>query len=118
MTGPLAQVDLQRRGADAVVATLTGEIDGSNIGDVHAAVADGTKGVTKLVLVLTGLDYMDSQGLRWLVQLVVCERERTTIVAAPTSISARTISVAGLTASLGVVADVPEPAAPGDAHRD
>jgi anti-anti-sigma factor len=108
MTAPLARIDVQRRGADAVVATLTGEIDGSNIAEVQAAVADGAEGAKKLVLVLTGIDYMDSQGLRWLVQLSGGERGTMTIVAAPTSICARTISVAGLTASLGVVATVPE----------
>jgi anti-anti-sigma factor len=118
VTAPLAHVDVQRRGADAVVATLTGEIDGSNIADVQAAVADGAKGARKLILVLTEIGYMDSQGLRWLVQLAGGERETTTIVAAPTSICARTIWVAGLTASLGVVATVPESAAPRDVPAD
>jgi anti-anti-sigma factor len=70
----LANVVVRRRGT-ASVATITGEIDISNVDDV-ASVLDGqlAEDAAVQVIDLTGTSYLDSAGLRIL--YVIAERLR------------------------------------------
>ena len=59
-----------RRVADAIVVGLTGEVDLGNANDAERAVFAELGGETEhAVLDLTGLDYLDSAGVRMLFEL-------------------------------------------------
>jgi anti-anti-sigma factor len=68
VTGPLAQVAVERHGSVAV-ARLSGELDLSNATAVEDQVTSRLGGVTSVAVDLAGLRYLDSAGLALLSRL-------------------------------------------------
>jgi anti-anti-sigma factor len=59
----------QERRDDCVILSLSGEIDLSNAEDLHRRIAGAAEGASLVIIDLTQLEYMDSQGLHVLKQL-------------------------------------------------
>ena len=65
MTPAIAHVDVRR--ADGRAHTrLSGEVDLSNVSQVEQEIAEAVAGTRAVVLDLTPVEYMDSQGVRLL----------------------------------------------------
>ena len=70
MSQRLAELSFEPRGEDGVLATVVGEIDGSNASEIRRAVADNVPAsVRLLVLDLTGTSYIDSAGVELIFDL-------------------------------------------------
>jgi anti-anti-sigma factor len=73
---PLAQLHLESI-AGLSVARLLGEVDGSNTADLRGRLADAADGQPEgLVVDLTGLEFMDSTGIRMLFDLAASLRRQ------------------------------------------
>lgn len=68
MTDDLVEVELERRNG-ALLVRLTGEIDLSNVDELQQRLNNSLAPDQNVVLDLTGIEYIDSQGLRLLLQL-------------------------------------------------
>ena len=68
MTGDLAVIELDRWNG-AILVRLIGEIDLSNVDHLQGRLNTVVGPDENVVVDLTGIDYIDSQGLRLLVQL-------------------------------------------------
>jgi stage II sporulation protein AA (anti-sigma F factor antagonist) len=65
----LADVEFDMQGTTAV-ATITGEIDLSNVGTLRAALTEGVPNhATALVVDLSPIDYLDSSGIQLIYRL-------------------------------------------------
>jgi anti-sigma B factor antagonist len=101
---PLADVNFSADG-DIVVASLRGEIDLSNAGEIDEAIARRlTNDVLALVLDLTGVDYVDSAGIHVIYDLH--ERLRTRgqdlrVVIAPGAVIAEALRLANVPQAIG-----------------
>jgi anti-sigma B factor antagonist len=99
----LADLRVSNRG-EAVVAELSGEIDMSNVTELHTRLAEATpNGATGLVLDLTSLDYLDSAGIQLLFRLradLLKRRQRLLLVLADGSVVAETFRLAGVIGKL------------------
>jgi anti-sigma B factor antagonist len=70
MRDRLAEVQFDEVGAETVVAAVTGEIDGSNAGEVQRAVAEHVPTTARALIVdLTQTAYIDSTGVELLFEL-------------------------------------------------
>jgi anti-sigma B factor antagonist len=69
MTGPLARVTVDRGADRRTVATVAGEIDLTNAGQVDRQLGLAADGSAELVVDLTDVTYLDSQGVRILQHL-------------------------------------------------
>lgn len=70
MRDRLAEVDFIEARTDAVVATIAGEIDGSNAAELRRAIAERVPSAARsLILDLTGTTYIDSTGVELLFEL-------------------------------------------------
>jgi anti-anti-sigma factor len=56
-------------GQDRASFRLIGELDSSNVSEVTTRLQDGLRGADRLALDTSGLTFIDSQGLRMLIQL-------------------------------------------------
>jgi anti-sigma B factor antagonist len=104
-----ARVAVERHG-DAVVATLSGEIDLANAAGVEDQVTRGTVGSTAVAVDLAGLDYLDSAGLALLSRLagrLAADGGALRLVVPPGAVVGRTLSISGLSAAIPVDASVP-----------
>ncbi len=72
---PLAEVYVTGTPACRRIAVI-GEVDLSNEADVAATVTDAMAGAGEVVIDLTGLAYLDSAGIRMLLQLYDIGREQ------------------------------------------
>lgn len=79
-----------RRAGNGPALVVTGEIDMSNSGDLHAAIKRETPGTDGLLVDLVGVDYIDSAGLAVLFAHV----KNITVVAGP--LLKRVLEVSGL----------------------
>jgi anti-anti-sigma factor len=110
---PLARVASSPAPGGGVVVRLEGEVDGSNAGEVERAVAAAARGADPLVVDLSGLEYLDSQGLRWIATLSAEARRAgaaLVLVAPPGSFASRVLELAGMTEALDVRTEAPESA--------
>jgi anti-anti-sigma factor len=104
VTGELARVTVERRGATAV-ARLTGEVDLSNAAVVEEQVTRGLAGAAGLALDLAGLSYLDSAGLALLsrlARLLSGTDTRLRLVVPPGAVVRRTLVISGLTEAIEV----------------
>jgi anti-sigma B factor antagonist len=107
----IADLEFDRRGP-AVVAHLAGELDLSNANEVGAALVRGMpKDADGLVLDFTALRYLDSAGINLVYEL--CERFRARgqhlrLLVPPGSHVLVALEVAGVSATIGIVASVEE----------
>ena len=70
MTGRLADIAFTQRGEERVVASVSGEIDGSNAGEVRRAVADNVPASARQLIVdLADTSYIDSAGVELIFEL-------------------------------------------------
>jgi anti-sigma B factor antagonist len=70
MRDRLAEVRFEEVGVDTVIAAVTGEIDGSNAGEVQRAVAEHVPTTARsLVIDLSQTAYIDSTGVELLFEL-------------------------------------------------
>ena len=86
MRDRLADVRFEEPGSDTVVATVRGEIDGSNAGEVQRAVAEHVPTTARaLVVDLTETSYIDSTGVEILFELArrLSSRRQALTVAVP-----------------------------------
>lgn len=105
-TTPQLDIDVQHNG-EMITVRLTGEFDAATAPSVDAAVdaAAMTPG-TEVTLDLSGISFLDSSGLRSLLQL----RERTTragatiCITAASSVVTRLFELTGLTDQFPIVA--------------
>jgi anti-anti-sigma factor len=106
MTEPLARVDVGRRPDGRVVVAVAGEIDLSNAADVERRVDDAARIARGLVVDLTALEYLDSQGVRVLQHLVNRHVEGAvdlTIVATRRSMAGDVLAITRITDAVPVV---------------
>lgn len=95
-------VEMDSHQDDTLTVTLAGELDVNDADWVEATLAAAAAHHSRLTIDLSGLDFVDSTGLRSLVAL----KQRATILTIdirfvnPTSAVSRVISAAGLQASL------------------
>jgi anti-anti-sigma factor len=91
MTDELATLDLTRAEDGTLLLQLRGEVDLSNVEQVFARISRATADAAQVVLDLTAIDYIDSQGLRLLNRLSrsLAERGSTFEVVAPSGSVAR-----------------------------
>jgi anti-anti-sigma factor len=84
MNDQLVRVDEDRSGGDVVVR-LSGEIDLSNVDRVGQQLDAAIEGCTRVVVDLSAIEYIDSQGLRLLSRLAnkLAEQDATLEVVAP-----------------------------------
>ncbi|MGL5859276.1 MAG: STAS domain-containing protein [Angustibacter sp.] len=66
MTEPPARLDLDYRRDGWTVASFFGEVDLSNVEQLEEQLLAGTRSSSSLVIDLSALDYLDSQGVRML----------------------------------------------------
>jgi stage II sporulation protein AA (anti-sigma F factor antagonist) len=112
MTDPLARLDVVRDGAGRVVLTLAGEIDNSNAASLEAAMADEAGTAAHVVVDLGAVTYIDSQGLRLLVELsrrLSATGTAFTVVAPPGGFASEVLEITSMGALLNVVAERDEP---------
>lgn len=70
MRDRLAEIEFEQHSEDTTLAQVTGEIDGSNAGELRRAVAERVPAASRLlVLDLTGTSYVDSAGVELLFEL-------------------------------------------------
>lgn len=110
MTDALARVDIDPRAGGPVTVTVTGEIDLTNAAYLERRIDEATGLARQLVLDLTGLRYLDSQGVRVLHHLV--ERHvqglvDVTVVAHAGSIAADLLAITRLDETVRVVGEPP-----------
>ena len=109
MTLPLADVSFSSDG-DIVVASLHGEIDMSNAGELGETIGRAlTNDALALVLDLTGVEYVDSAGIHVIYDLH--ERLRTRgqdirVVIAPDALIAEALRLADVPRAVGVADSV------------
>jgi anti-sigma B factor antagonist len=109
VTLPLADVSFSSDG-DIVVASLRGEIDMSNAGELGETIGRGlTNDAMALVLDLTAVEYVDSAGIHVIYELH--ERLRTRgqdirVVIAPDALIAEALRLADVPRAVGVAASV------------
>jgi anti-sigma B factor antagonist len=99
---PLAHVEVVA-GEDAVVARVTGELDMSNAGTVHAELVRAGAGAARLVVDLAGLTFIDSAGIAALDRLhrdLVAGSAQLQIVAPEGCVALSTLRLAGMDQSL------------------
>jgi anti-sigma B factor antagonist len=106
-----------RRTDDRVQVVLAGELDIATQGDADAALREAqASGVRTIVLDLRRLNFMDSTGLRLLVQADLRAQEsgqRLAIVRGPDAVH-RVLEITGLDAKLDLIDDPAEAALPAD----
>jgi anti-sigma B factor antagonist len=86
MRDRLAEVRFDQVGADAVVASVSGEIDGSNAAEVQRAVGEHVPTTARALIVdLTQTAYIDSTGVELLFELArrLSSRRQTFSVVVP-----------------------------------
>lgn len=109
MTLPLADVSFSSDG-DIVVASLRGEIDMSNAGELGETIGRGlTNDAMALVLDLTAVEYVDSAGIHVIYELH--ERLRTRgqdirVVIAPDALIGEALRLADVPRAVGVAESV------------
>jgi anti-anti-sigma factor len=111
MTEPLAQVRIEDAGQHRLRATVIGEIDLSNAEQVERQLNDAAQEADELVVDLTGVQYMDSQGVRILQSLAdrhALGGVRVTIVAATESIAGDILALT----RIGDTVEIVEPPPP------
>jgi len=124
--GEIGRLLVERR-PGAVLATITGEIDLSNAGQLEDAFASAVGDATAVVLDLSGLEYIDSAGLAVLSRLSRRMTDRggaLRLVVPDTATVRRTLTIAGVDAVLPVdptaeeaLAAVTEPPPPSQAEQ-
>jgi anti-sigma B factor antagonist len=102
----LADVHLSPQ-QDTVVATISGEIDMSNAGELEVTLSTSTSNeALGLVLDLSGVDYLDSAGIQLLFKLHSALRTRgqaLVLVVPEESLVAGTFRLAGLSGPIPMV---------------
>ena len=94
MRDRLAEVRFDDVGADTVVASVTGEIDGSNAAEVQRAVAEHVPTTARaLIIDLSLTSYIDSTGVELLFELArrLSSRRQTFSVVVPTGSGVRRV---------------------------
>jgi anti-sigma B factor antagonist len=99
----LADLRVSSRG-DAVIATIAGEIDMSNVTELRARLVEATSNETAgLVLDLGSLGYLDSSGIQLLFRLhsdLLARRQKLVLVFADGSVVGETFRLAGVAGKL------------------
>ena len=98
MTPALARVDVARADGRAL-ASLSGEVDLSNVAHVEQELTAAVAGTRAVVIDLTRVEYMDSQGVRLLHALagrLGDEGVETVLVAPPHSVAGELLALTGL----------------------
>lgn len=111
MSDPLAHLDAVRDGA-RVVLTVSGEIDNSNAAELEARMADAAGAAGHVIVDLGAVTYIDSQGLRLLVDLsrrLNATGTPFTVVAPPGGFAAEVLEITSMGGLLNVVEELEEP---------
>ena len=99
-----ARISLRRNGSE-LVASVRGPVNGETAPSIEARLAPELSGGGALVLDLTGADYLDSDGVRWLQELAGDLAERRAglcVVVAEGSPAQRVLRLLRLEGPLGV----------------
>jgi len=93
MNDELATFASERAEDGTLLIRLRGEIDLSNVEQLHEDITRATRDASHVVIELDAIDYIDSQGLRLLHRLSIqhAERGNTLELVAPTGSVARSI---------------------------
>ena len=107
----IADLEVSRRNG-VIIARVVGEVDMSNADDLRAALAAAIpNGAVAMVLDLTGVEYLDSAGIRMMYQLtedVQARRQRLQAVIPSESMVTDVLRLAGVTEYIGAVETVDE----------
>ena len=90
---PLCSVDFSSSG-DAIVATLLGEIDLSNVAEIEDKLASSARDASELVIDLRELRYIDSSGFGMLERLT--RKTQLRVVLTKDAVVHRAFAVTGL----------------------
>lgn len=94
MRDRLAEVSFAEARPDAIVASVAGDIDGSNASELRRAVAERVPSTARsLILDLTGTNYIDSTGVELLFELArrLSARRQVFSVVVPTGSGVRRV---------------------------
>jgi anti-anti-sigma factor len=108
VTVPHARIEAGRDD-DAVTVSIVGEVDLGNAGELEREIVDATAGARAVVVDLSLVAYLDSRGIRMLVELVRrlrAEGVEPVLVAPTGSIASGVLRIVEI-AELPVVEDVP-----------
>jgi anti-anti-sigma factor len=104
VTEELASVELEQRNGQLLLR-LRGEVDLSNVDRLQQRIERAVEGAEQVVIDLTEVDYIDSQGLRLLKRVETKLAESGSaleLVAPPTSVARSVLDLTGLSAELCV----------------
>ena len=101
---PLGQIDVTWRGS-TMVASLAGEIDGSNASEIGSVIAKASEAATTVVVDLSALGYLDSTALTMIHRLAM-DRPSVVLVAPVGSRANRLVGISGLDTVLPLVENV------------
>lgn len=97
MSGELAEVVVDRRSNGRTVVSVRGEVDMSNVGTVQRDVLAAADGSQTLIVDLRELDFLDSQGLRMLYDVVGARPDGSVCIVAPQgSVAGQLLAIAGM----------------------
>jgi len=99
-----------RQSTDRVVLTVTGDVDLAAHARFEADVDQAWDGTTDLVIDCSGVEFLDSMGLRVLVQCrqVAVDNGREFALAGPSEAVVRVLELAGVRSLFSVVEAVPD----------
>jgi anti-anti-sigma factor len=104
VTDPLVSLEV-RQDDERTVVHLVGEIDLSNAATLGADITGAVTGHTGIVFIdLSDVDYIDTQGVRLLLQLARQPGVTLSVVAPPEGIAGQVLRIAGLNDHLRVQA--------------
>jgi anti-sigma B factor antagonist len=104
VTDELASVECEQRDGRLLLG-LRGEVDLSNVDRLQQRIERAVEGAEAVVIDLTEVDYIDSQGLRLLKRVekkLADSGSALEIVAPPASVARSVLDLTGLTAELSV----------------
>ncbi|GIG28432.1 STAS domain-containing protein [Cellulomonas marina] len=90
-----------------VVVTLTGDVDAALVDDLQQAAVDTSETGKPVVVDASGVDFIDSSGLKFLVRVATRSPEGTLTLAGPSPAFRFLLETAELTDVLRVVDEVP-----------
>jgi len=96
MSDPLADVTVAHEPSGRVVVTVVGEIDMSNVEMLRDRIEGALGGAERAVIDLSGVDYLDTRGVRLLASLADRSGLELAVVAPPGSITRQVLEITAL----------------------
>jgi stage II sporulation protein AA (anti-sigma F factor antagonist) len=113
MSEQLASMHIERR-EEQLLIRLSGEVDLSNADSLHTRIERAIEGCPHVIIDLSAVEYLDSQGLRLLIRLaqkLAAADAKLELVAPPNSVARDVLELTHITDEISARDDHPTPAA-------